>query len=418
MVRIILVIISAIVLYISGAFAEPMKTIIFDRNFKTLKVSNPDNFMSAPVLRLGTDDRLVVSYDLIEETANDDLQYRLVHCNADWEPSSILESEYVDGFNIADIEDYAYSSNTFIHYVNYRIELPDERMPIILSGNYVLQVFDRNKPEDVLLQARFQVSESQVPIEAAYTSRTDRGFNSEWQQLAVTVDVGNAGVKNPYSDLIVKINQNGRDETSRTLQTPMRVESGKAAYAHAPELIFPASNEYRRFETISTTFPAMRVDSMRHAGVGYHAWVNTDYARAERGYEYDRTQHGRFLVREYNASDSDLGADYITVHFTLDMPYMSGYEIYVDGEMTHGAFDETNRMQYNRQQGVYELQLPLKQGSYNYQYVAKKAEKPEFTTAPIEGNKYETDNEYRVSVYYRPPGARYDRLLGVCVIER
>jgi hypothetical protein len=34
-------------------------------------------------------------------------------------------------------------------------------------------------------------------------------------------------------------------------------------------------------------------------------------------------------------------------------------------------------------------------------------------TAPIEGNHYQTVNEYLVYVYYRAPGDRYDRLLGV-----
>ncbi len=62
--------------------------------------------------------------------------------------------------------------------------------------------------------------------------------------------------------------------------------------------------------------------------------------------------------------------------------------------------------------GAYLLEMPLKQGSYNYRYVAiprKGLRKPD--PSVIEGNKHETRNEYRVQVWYRPIGGRYDRLL-------
>ena len=38
-------------------------------------------------------------------------------------------------------------------------------------------------------------------------------------------------------------------------------------------------------------------------------------------------------------------------------------------------------------------------------------------TAGIEGDFYQTDNEYTVSVYYRQPGKRYDRLLGTAILK-
>ena len=35
----------------------------------------------------------------------------------------------------------------------------------------------------------------------------------------------------------------------------------------------------------------------------------------------------------------------------------------------------------------------------------------------IEGNYYQTQNEYSIYVYYRPMGARYDRLIGVTTVR-
>ena len=59
----------------------------------------------------------------------------------------------------------------------------------------------------------------------------------------------------------------------------------------------------------------------------------------------------------------------------------------------------------------------LKQGSYNYQYLFVPTGSSVGQTGPIEGNYYQTQNEYSIYVYYRPMGARYDRLIGVTTVR-
>ncbi|MDE6410447.1 MAG: DUF5103 domain-containing protein [Muribaculaceae bacterium] len=385
-------------------------------SFRTLKTGVADNFMSIPVIRLGSGERLQVSFDEISED-NRCLSARLVHCNSDWKPSQLVESEYLDGFNTMDIEDYAYSSNTFVHYVNYLLEIPNESMNPLVSGNYLLQVYDRDDPSEVILQTRFRVVEPVVGVAAVSSSKTDRGINGKWQQLAIQIDGEGTDMGNPYQDLKIEVMQNGRESTSRFLRAPLRVEGSRVIYEHSPELLFPASNEYRRFESTSVRFPGMRVDSTKYMGTNYHTWINVDYPRDEKNYEYDRTQHGRFLVREYNSTDSNIGADYITVHFFLDVPEYIGKEVYIDGEFTNGKFGSSNRMSYNRERMGYELEIPLKQGAYNYQYVVKQiGENVVESTSTIEGDKYETENEYNIFVYIRKPGDRYDRLIGYATV--
>lgn len=387
---------------------------IFNPRFRTLKIQNPDDFMGVPVIRLRTDDRLVVSFDEIGDD-NSDLRYRLIHCDAQWKPSGIVESEYIDGFNITDIDDWGYSSNTYIHYVNYRIEISDENTRILKSGNYILEVSPLDDPDTTILRARFQVSENILPVTGLVTTRTDRGANNEWQQVSLEIDTEGIDVGNPYTDVIVTIDQNGRYDTMRTLQSPLRTAPGRIFYDHTPGLIYRAGNEYRRFETVSTQFATMGVDSVRYVEPMYHVWLRPDEARKDRPYEFDRTQHGRYMVREYNSTDSDLGADYVTVHFELDANSGPGRDIYVAGEMTHGHYDSGNRMTYDQSSGTYRLQMPLKQGAYNYQYVTRQSDGT-YTPTDVEGDRYETENEYRVSVFLRPPGARYDRLVGTSLI--
>ncbi len=397
------------------------RTRILDPFIRTLKLSNPDNFMAPPVIRLNTDDRLVLTFDELGDDRSD-FSARLIHCDADWRPSRLLESEYMEGFNIEPLQDAAFSSNTFIHFVNYRFEIPSGELRPVLPGNYLLQVFDHDRPEETILQARFQVVDPLTSVTGGVTSRTDRGTNTSYQQLDLAIDLQDYPVGNPYSDLIVKVSQNQRPDTERTLAPPMNVEGKRLHYSHQPGLIFPGFNEFRRFETVRATYPGMHTDSVRYIEPVYHAFLTVDHDRSQRPYIYDQTQSGRFLIREYNATDSDLGADYITVHFTLDFPELIDADIYVDGEMTQYLYTDANRMSYDFNDRMYHLEMPLKQGSYNYQYVVlPRSSTEDLATAVgqpgvVEGSSYETRNEYQVSVYHRPPGARFDRLIGAATI--
>lgn len=386
---------------------------IFSPRFKTLKVQNMDIFDAPPVMRFGSEDRLEITFDEIGDD-NSFLEYRLLHCNADWQPSSLLDSEFLAGFNAVRIEDYAFSTATFVHYVNYRIEIPNEETGILRSGNYLLQVYNPDEPDETLLQARFRVSENSATIVSGYNARTDLGFNDSWQQVWATATVELGDGSNPYNDYRLEVTQDNDDRTRRTLPVPSRVNGNQLVYDHNPQLIFPAGNEYLRFESLSNQFPGMKVDSLRYEGTNYHVWLKPDYPRAEREYQFDRTQHGRFIVREYNSTDSNIGADYITVHFLLEMDRLPGAEIYVDGEMTNGLLTDRNRMEYDGTKGVYTLQLPLKQGAYNYRYLVKDLDGK---VKSLDGDKWETGNQYEVSLWKRRPGDRADSLIGVELIQ-
>lgn len=390
---------------------------VYAAAFRTLKVSKEGDFMASPAVRLGSDERIIVNFD---EWADDyrDLQCRLVHCGPDWQPSRLLESEFADGFNIADVEDWAFSTNTFVHYVNYNITLPDENIQPLTSGNYMLEIFDRSEPDEILCTARFAVTEQSVDISGSVSPRTDRGHNSEWQQLELIVTPRDVKIDNPYSDLTVIVAQNSDPSTRRVVNTPSRVEGSRIVYDHIPELIFLAGNEFRRFESIRTNYTDMNVDSVRWQGANYHVWLMPDRERNFHQYSYDQTQHGRFLVREYNATDSDLAADYVTVHFTLDVPEVIDADVYVEGEFTGWRLDESTRLHYDHETGAYRLELPMKQGSYNYRYTAVPrhgSRQPD--SSLIEGNKYETRNEYQVEVWYKTPTSRASRLLGTATLR-
>ncbi len=404
----------SVILSMSHAMAVDTGNMVTPR-FRSLQVTVDGNELAPPVITLNSDDKVTIAFDELAEDRSY-LRYSLVHCDASWQPSGLVESEYLDGFNQADVEDYSFSRSTTVHYVHYSVTLPNRHMTMTLSGNYMMRVYSEDDPEVNLLQARFSVSESKVRINGEASSRTDTGSDNGNQQLSFTVDASGVDVKNMLSDLKVVVSRNGRTDDVVMLESPQRINGRIAYYEHLRNLIFPGGNEYRRFENTSVDFPTMGVESIDYEYPYYHVTLFRDAPRVGEQYRYDSTQHGRFKVREYNSDDSNVEADYTITHFTLDMPELYDYDIYIDGDMTCRRFSPESMMRYDAESSSYRGALLLKQGAYNYQYLAVPKGGKRGVTSVIEGDCHPTVNEYLVSVYYREPGARYDRLLCSTVI--
>ena len=387
---------------------------ILDPAFRTLKVELEGYPFSPPVITLGDPmSRLTVSFDELTEERRF-MRYELIHCDALWEPEGLVASEFLDGFNEGIVEDYAYSRATLVHYVHYTITIPNSDVRITETGNYLLRVYDESDPDVTLLQARFGVSDFSAGVYAGVSSLTDIDANGSHQQVEFTVDLAHVrGVDDPFNDLKIVVSQNGRPDSEVVLTAPQRVMGDRVIYEHLRPLIFPAGNEYRRFETVSTNYPGMGVENIAFAEPIYNMWLYVDTPRAGTPYSYDSTQHGRFFVRESSSDRSDTEADYVMTHFSLEMPELHGADIFIEGDLTQRRFDPLSRMVYNHSTGRYEQSLLLKQGAYNYRYLAVPSGSLRGETAPVEGDFHQTTNEYTIKVYHRPCGGRFDRLIGV-----
>lgn len=413
-----LILISVIVPGVSGQDTDTRQG-VFEPSFKTLQVTFGGDIFSPPVINLANqDERIVVTFDELADEHRY-LRYTLVHCDASWRPEGLVDSEFLDSFNEGIVEDYAYSQATVVHYVHYTIVIPNEQIRITQPGNYLLKVYEEGDPDTTLLQARFSVCDFSAPIGATVSSRTDIDTNESHQQLGIIVDTKHVGVDDLFNDLRVVITQNGRPDNEVTLVTPQRVNGSKAIYEHMRPLIFSAGNEYRRFDTSSVNYPGIGVEHMAHDTPVYNALLYTDTPRTGQSYLYDSTQQGRYLVRNADTNYSDTEADYVLTHFTLQMPPIAGADVFIDGDLTDRRFNPVSRMIYNHATGCYEQSILLKQGAYNYQYLAVSNgdNNSRGYTSPVEGDRYQTVNEYTVKVYHRPRGTRFDRLVGITTVK-
>ncbi|MBO7318227.1 MAG: DUF5103 domain-containing protein, partial [Bacteroidales bacterium] len=325
--RIVITVALTLIVCITTVAQAPYRTRTFGFDWRNLQVFVEDNPLAPPVITMGEANRIIISLDLLAEDVTY-LDYRIVHCDANWMPSQLSDLEYLDGMNYQNADDYAYSTNTFAHYVNYRVSLPNEQVQFTKSGNYVV-LFSPENSGQIVAQACFSVTERKVEVAAHATSRTDMGYNDIYQQVEFVIANPYFPIQSPFNDLKVVVSQNGRHDNEVTVTRPLRIMGNEIFFEHNRDLIFEAGNEYRRFETVSVTYPGMNVVGYEYYEPYYHAMLNTDFPRCDMSYIFDQTQHGRCVIRESNAEDSNLEADYLATHFTLATDKISGGNVYI-----------------------------------------------------------------------------------------
>lgn len=384
---------------------------ILDRQLHTLQVVVNDDPLLPPIMNLGGGNHLEIGFDEFSHEYHRYI-YKVEHCNADWSPSTeIFESDYMNGFNGEPIEDYEKSFNTTVLYTHYSLRIPNENISLKLSGNYKLTVYNDEGDEPVpVLTACFSLVEPGVGIGATVSTNTDIDFNKSHQQVDFSVNYGLVKVIDPHRELKTVVMQNRRWDNCVVNPKPNIQAANKIEFTHNRQLIFPAGNEYHKFEILDVHIPTLNVDRMEWFDPYYHATLYPN--QTSRNYLYDEDQNGAFIIRNSDDEDVATTCDYVFTHFTLKSPQLPGGEVYLNGEWTYNRFIPEYRMTYNRETQAYEATALLKQGYYNYNYLFVPDGEIQGNSGRTDGNFYETENEYIILVYHRPNGGRYDKLVG------
>lgn len=386
---------------------------------KTLQVIADGDFQRLPVIDLAGNVPLQISFDWLGDE-QPWIDYTLVHCNAQWERDDLGEMDYLDySYLPVHCEDVQPSFNTFLPYYHFEVNFPTETIRPTISGNYAMLFHLQDEPDSLLAVACFMVSEQMAFVSGAVSGNTDVDFVAQHQQLTLEVAWSENRLPHldPASDLRLLIQQNGRRDNQRWIEHPSRMGQGKAVYEHESGLIFEAGNHWRRFEFTDERYPGLGIDRVRYHAPIYYAYLNPDKARPLDNYRYDQDQHGRYKVHALHVDDMNTEAEYFKAVFELDAPPkfdLSG--IYLVGGFTHQLLDASTRMEYDPNTGRFRKEVLLKEGAYNYQYLVPSG-KGALSTAFIEGNHYETSNEYQIFVYYCPFGSRTERLIGTATLK-
>ena len=389
---------------------------VFSSNIKTSRIFKDEWETSCPISRMDDEKPLVLSFDELSQNARN-YSYVIVHCDADWRQSRLVTNEYMTGFPINPIRDYRFSFNTLIPYVHYRLSIPNEDVQLKVSGNYAVVVFEDGADEPVMCR-RFSIAETLAAISATAGRARQTARQAEWQQIDFTVRTVNYRIENAYNDVKVVILQNGQWHTARTGVKPLFIRQNELDYRYTDEtLLFRAGNEYRPIDLKSVRYTSTRMSAIEFERPTYHFYPYADVSRSGSHYLYYEDLNGKYAVQAEKANHPDTEADYVYVHFVLQaaQPFADG-QAYVMGDFCNYACMRDNLMTWNPATRQYEAMILLKQGYYNYIYTLVPA-KPAPDDFRIEGNFFDTENDYTIYVYHRGRSDRYDRLIGASTVN-
>ncbi|MDZ4667596.1 MAG: DUF5103 domain-containing protein [bacterium] len=398
-------------LYI-GARGQQMENRIFDPRVQTIQFNKAGTDDRYPIISLNSAEILKLSFDVFGNTS-ENLQYTFIHCDANWIQTRLNQNEYIFGMTFDNITDFSFSTNTYVKYVHYNIFIPNENMKPRIAGNYLVKVYRNFDEEDVLFTRRMMILNNSAPIEGVARPASLAEYRFTKQEVTFSVGINPTLVVNPMQDIKVVIMQNSRWDNAITGLSPQFMSNNKLDYSYIDKTLFNGGNEFRFFDIrqlrqFSTNVRSKRIDTV------VHVILNLEESRGANQYFNYLDYNGKRILQNKEGVNSDIDGDYAYVNFYLSstMGVPPDAEVYVFGEFTDWRLMPEYKMYYNKSRQRYDLEVPLKQGRYEYCYAIKN-EKGVADETSLEGNHFQTENEYVILVYTKNLQFHYDELIGV-----
>lgn len=390
------------------ATAQVENEIVPPYNIKTVSfVQNNQNVV--PIFQLG--DAFQLQFD--DLYGNDaSYFYEIVHCDYNWNPSDIQKRDYLQGFDNQRIQESSSSFNCLQIYTHYRLPFPNSNSQLKISGNYMLKILNEDK--EVVFSRKFIVYENlvTVPIQIK-RARTVTNLDTK-HNLEFTIKSNVINFQNPLKNIKTVLLQNGKFNNAISNIKPQFTIGNDLVYKYDTPTQFWAGNEFLYFDNKEIRVASntiSRVDSQKDI---YSSYLFTNEARANSNYYNNQDVNGNFVIRRLFAENSDVEADYAWVYFSLSAPLFRSSDgaIYVTGMFNNYALTAENKMEYNPEKAIYEKAILIKQGFTNFEYLAIKPNGSIDSENAIDGNYFQTENEYTVLVYYKEDTDRFTRIIG------
>jgi len=381
----------------------------FNPQIKTILCHKTEAELSLPIINLDSDEKLLVSFDDLDADIKN-YYFTIIHCNADWTESELMQSEYISGFTDEPITDYEFSFNTIQKFTHYSFTFPTNEMKPLLSGNYIFKVCQEG--ERTIFQKRFMVLDIKLSIEANVKRATLAEDRKAKHEIDFVIKHSNLVVADPFSDIKVHIKQNNREDNAITDLTPLFVKNDELVYDYNEDNTFWGNNEFRHFDIKSLRYQSERIKDISFDSTYNHVYLFKDRKRSFDRYSIEPDINGKFLIESQEGWKSSIEADYTYVHFALPVDNISYGDIFLLGGFSDWQLNNDFKMQYNLDRKQYEASVYLKQGYYNYHYALNDSTTNRVDVSYIEGTHYQTRNEYYIYVYHRAVGDRHDSFVG------
>lgn len=388
---------------------------------KSVKLFPTGDQTSYPIVPLKAEEYLELHFDDIDlYSKNYFYTYQL--CDADWTPVNMSQFDYIKGFSQVRLNLFRQSSVGLTRYVHYTAKLPSRNCMPTRSGNYLLKVFENGDTSQLAFTKRLLVVDNKVAIGCNVLHPFSGSDYRTRQRVAVNINSGNLDVFNVNQQLKVVVLQNYRWDNAQENSAPTFIRNKQFEFNQEGLFDFEGGKEFRWLDLRSFRLQSDRVKKAVYNDKSTDIYVVSDTARPQFRYQYYKDYNGMFFVDMFeNNFDAWRQSDYANVHFTFipeDHEALVEKDIFLLGELSGWQTNDKSRMTFNKEKGVYEKELFLKNGYYSYGYVTldhKKDAMPSFMMT--EGNNWDTENNYTALVYYRGFGGRSDELVGAITVN-
>jgi hypothetical protein len=394
------------------SYSQTFNDNVFNTNAKSIMLYKMGNGLNSPVISLVAKDTLQLEFDLLN-ASNIDVRYEVFLCTKNWEKSSLFANEYLKSIGVHRIENTQNSVNTSIPYVHYETLFPNENLQFLVSGNYIVQVFNDNTNE-LLFQKRFMIIENLIKLEATEKQPSIVEFMDTHQEVDVSITPFGFNIPNPENDLQITILQNGRWDNQISLHKPSHITSDKIDFDYERENLFTGGAEFHQFNFKNLAFASQYVEKIDWQNGLYYIEMEPNEIQAFKPYANKGDLDGRFSPSHEVLQDVDYVADYAQVEFTLPF-YKQKYDttdVYIVGGFNQWMLTDENKMKYNEDDSQYQASILLKQGYYDYAIANVSKNKTVIDSKEIDGTYYQTENNYEIIVYFYDIVQGYDRIIG------
>ncbi|MCF8406906.1 MAG: DUF5103 domain-containing protein [Chitinophagaceae bacterium] len=393
---------------------------IYQNSIHTVLIHPVNKPLAIPVVPLNGLSPLLISFDDFKNEYQD-YYYSVELRNADWSAVPMSAFDYLQGFNQNKISNFSVSSIATQRYYHYEFSFPNAQVRPTQSGNYILKVFKNGNANELVFTRRFFVTEDQVSIAATVQEPFNAQISKTHQKIQLVLDVK----KIPFfqTDQIKStIIQNYRYNDALTLAAPAFIRGNLLEYNSEDQYIFPAGKEARWLDIQNLRLRSDRIAEINSKADRAVVSVKPDLSRASTAYYTFNDLNGNFIISNTESLQSENQNDYATVNFTYlpkdKIPFI-GHKLYLAGALTNNSLNKEAEMIFDPTLGYYKKSILIKQGYYSYNYILREENSfnalNDFTET--EGNHWETENNYSIMVYYRPPGARHDHIIGFGTIN-
>lgn len=438
MIKYILFICIHLTAFLSRAMAIPdasqirYEDYIYVDYIKSIMFNDGTSQYSDPIAKLGN--TLQLSFDDINDQEYQ-FSYMIIHCDRDWNPSSIDPIEYMTGFNYADIESPGQNSRfTKVDYWHYQLAIPNNDVRWTISGNYLLLVYDQE--DNPVFSKRFVIYEGVGKLESNRGHTIGPGQSQTHHRIETNyTELPEEFINEMYqAGLEVKTMQNHNWSTLSEGYTPIRYQSDAFLFNNAEYPSFPSLQEYRQCDTRALEFNGINLLEVETTFDSIFALLQLAEPKRKNLGMSEFDLNGRFFIDRRDDSDFEntlseepvievdyelgdrLMSEYAWTIFSINAEWLQAHiPVYVIGGFSDYKLYPEYGLNYDAERNIFIGAALMKQGRYDYHFVQIEDGNLDYTAT--ERSDEQSSQDYRTFVYYRDFGDEYDRVLNTTFLN-